>query len=49
MSQPGKGSAGKPNVAEPRQDKGAHGGAHQAPGSGGIVPPVGIIKGTHGK
>jgi hypothetical protein len=46
MAQPNRGSAGKPNVSTPVENKSE---SHTPKGAGSIVPPVGIVKGTKGK
>jgi hypothetical protein len=46
MAQPNKGSAGKPNVSSPVSNPSE---SHTPKGAGGIIPPVGIVKGTKGK
>jgi len=48
MPQPNRGSAGKPNVSAPVSKIVQPN--HKVPtDDAGAVPPVGIIKGTHGK
>jgi len=44
MPQPGKGSAGKPNVAAPIENH-----SHPSPKNNGVVPPPAKPAGTSGK